>query len=398
MNLLKNKNKLFKIIMLFIIFCPVFVKAQDNNSAVVFSNINNYLNNDQTYSVLVTMKNTGSETWTNEGRYNLRLFTNLDNKYQSDVWGVNYVLLPGDEYLNSETVNFKFDIKAPKESGIYNCSWMMAKGDEFFGEPTSVVLVNVSSEVNPLTEGNNSEFVSQIVPSYMIVGQTYKVSVNMKNSGPNVWLSSNINNDRSGDYKLVYFNDANETIYKTWNVIPVSVNYDVSSGQTNNFDFEVQPYEAGVYNFQWMMKQGDNFFGEKSKSVIVNVTGNSGIKINEAGYNNSAFLKSDIPVSMTTHKNYNVSVTMMNSGKTVWTQDKYHLIIVDNKMNPLSLNSWELGYIALPENVAPGTAVKINFKVKAPAETGVYQMQLRMTGDNSTFGDSSPMMNIVVNN
>ena len=116
---------------------------------------------------------------------------------------------------------------------------------------------------------NSAQFVSQSVPSAMTAGQTYLVSVAMKNSGTTAWTAAT-------NYRLGSQNAQDNT---TWGMGRVNLvtGDSITNGQTKTFNFNVTaPAVAGTYNFQWQMVQdGVAWFGDKSANVSVIVSSSS---------------------------------------------------------------------------------------------------------------------------
>lgn len=92
----------------------------------------------QTYSVSVSVLNTGSETWTQAGGYRLASDTPNVN------WGVANVLLPNDVTPGS-AVTFNFTVTAPSASGSDAFQWRMEQqGAGMFGEASANRVIPVS--------------------------------------------------------------------------------------------------------------------------------------------------------------------------------------------------------------------------------------------------------------
>jgi hypothetical protein len=112
---------------------------------------------------------------------------------------------------------------------------------------------------------DSATFVSQTVPSTMVAGQTYNVSVKMFNAGTTTWTSGS--NYRLGSQ----FPDNNTT----WGWNRVSPAASVAPGTNGTFTFNVTaPATPGTYYFQWMMVRdgGGGWFGNASPLLAVNVT------------------------------------------------------------------------------------------------------------------------------
>jgi Zn-dependent metalloprotease len=108
---------------------------------------------------------------------------------------------------------------------------------------------------------NNATFVSQSVPTSMIAGQSYSVSVTMNNSGTTTWTP--------GVHRLGSQNPENNS---TWGG-RVDLPYSVAPGQNVTFYFTVTAPPAGTYNFQWrMLEEYVQWFGDYTPNVVVTVT------------------------------------------------------------------------------------------------------------------------------
>ena len=114
-----------------------------------------------------------------------------------------------------------------------------------------------------LLKPNNSAFVSQSVPASMIAGQTYNVSVTMRNTGTNTWTTA-------GYYNLGSQNPQDNA---TWRSPRVALAGPVAQNANATFNFTVTaPATPGNYNFQWKMVQDTvEWFGALSSNVVVNV-------------------------------------------------------------------------------------------------------------------------------
>jgi hypothetical protein len=103
-----------------------------NMAAFVSQSVPTAMSVGKTYTVSVTMKNTGTTTWKAGDAYRLGSRAPQDNDY----WGRNRVLLPSDILPGAEVI-FSFDLTAPQTAGTYNFRWRMVRdGVEWFGEFT----------------------------------------------------------------------------------------------------------------------------------------------------------------------------------------------------------------------------------------------------------------------
>ncbi|KKQ34810.1 MAG: YD repeat protein [candidate division WS6 bacterium GW2011_GWA2_37_6] len=143
---------------------------------------------------------------------------------------------------------------------------------------SSVQVFNNTSCAVPLV--NNAQFISQSVPTAMVVGQTYTVSVTMKNTGNKPWT-------QVGNYKLGSQNPSDSS---TWGMHRVFLNTGevVNPGAQKVFTFNVTaPTTPGTYNFQWrMLQEYVEWFGGTSTNVAVIVSDGS-LPVNSTWYQES---------------------------------------------------------------------------------------------------------------
>jgi hypothetical protein len=111
-----------------------------NNAMFISQSVPTSMQGGQSYTVSVTMQNTGSTTWTNDANYRL----GSQNPQDNVTWGFNRVYLPSVVSPGAQ-VTFTFDVTAPTTPGTYNFQWRMVQdGVEWFGDYTPNVLVSVS--------------------------------------------------------------------------------------------------------------------------------------------------------------------------------------------------------------------------------------------------------------
>lgn len=118
-------------------------------------------------------------------------------------------------------------------------------------------------EPEPWIPQRAAEYVSQSVPTKMVAGQSYSVSVTMKNTGTETWTLAD-------GYKLGSQNPADNT---RWNVSRVGVIGSVGTNGLAVFTFSIRaPAASGVYDFQWrMVDEGEAWFGAFTPNVKIDV-------------------------------------------------------------------------------------------------------------------------------
>ncbi|MBB3121514.1 NBR1-Ig-like domain-containing protein [Pseudoduganella violacea] len=238
--------------------------------------------------------------------------------------------------------------------------------------------------VAPVPRGvNQAEFVSQSVPASMLIGQTYTVSVTMKNTGTSTWTAA----------RKHLLGSQNPQDNQTWRSPDrVALPSSVAPGQTATFSFEVKaPKTPGAYNFQWrMLEEFVEWFGAVTPNVSVNVAASS------TG-NGATFVSQSVPLAMRAGQPYNVTVTMLNTGTSTWSEGQAYRL---GGQNPQDARTWQVVSRAyLSGSVAPGERGTFTIPITAPQKPGTYNFQWRMLRESyEWFGDTTPNLSIAVAN
>ena len=122
--------------------------AGTDNAAFVSQSVNQNMSASQTSAVSVTMRNTGTTTWT-AGNY----YLGSQNPQGNSTWSLNRVNLATSVAPNAQ-VTFSFNITAPAAQGTYNFQWQVAKdGLGNFGALSSNAAILVYSNTSD-TDGD----------------------------------------------------------------------------------------------------------------------------------------------------------------------------------------------------------------------------------------------------
>ncbi|MBF0532152.1 MAG: hypothetical protein HQL23_03540 [Candidatus Omnitrophica bacterium] len=226
---------------------------------------------------------------------------------------------------------------------------------------------------------NNSQWTGQTIPDQMTAGQVYAVSVSFKNTGSNIWK-------KSDNFRLAVQNPTDNNF---WGLSRVELSKDVNPGETAQFNFNVTaPAKPGNYNFQWkMMQEGIQWFGETTPNKVITV-------IPVPKPNDSKYITQTAPDNMIAGGNYQVSVTLQNTGSNTWKKaDAFRL----STQNWPGNNIWGLTRVEMPKDVAPNETVVLTFSVTAPAKPGNYNLQWKMMQEGvQWFGETTPNKVITV--
>ncbi|HEY2290102.1 MAG TPA: S8 family serine peptidase [Thermoanaerobaculia bacterium] len=228
----------------------------------------------------------------------------------------------------------------------------------------------------------DARMLSQSVPSTMVAGQSYTVSLTVKNAGSLAWSPVG---PTCNAYRLGTAN-AN-----AWGLPGgrVDLATPVSAGQQVTLTFTVTaPSTPGTYNFQWrMVQECVQWFGDLSPNVAVTVRA--------AQAKDAQFLSQTVPTTMSAGHTYPVSIRVKNVGTQVWspvgpTCNAYRLGTLNNSWNPIRVD--------FPSAVGLGQEVTLNFNVTAPSTPGIYDFQWQMVQECvQWFGDNSPKVSVTVN-
>jgi hypothetical protein len=330
----------------------------------------------QTKTISITIRNTGTTTWTRAGGYRLGTQNPRDNK----IWtgGTRIFLKPGDSIAPGQTKTFTFDITAPMDPGIHDFQWRMVRENvRWFGAYTR----NVPIRVRPLQD--RATFVSQSVPRTRNPGQTAIVSITMRNTGTTTWT-------RAGGYRLGSQNPQDNDIWTGDTRIYLKPGESIAPGQSKTFRFKITaPMAPGIHNFQWrMVREEVHWFGAYTRNVRIRV---------RAPQDRARFVSQSVPSSMDAGQTVTVSITMRNTGMTTWTRAGGYKL---GSQKPQDNKIWTGGtrvYLKPGESIAPGQSKTFTFEITAPMTIGIRDFQWRMVHEHvQWFGERTENIRISI--
>ncbi len=226
--------------------------AAENSAKVVMQLVPDQVATGKEFSAVIQIKNTGESTWSTADDYSLATLT-------TQPWD-SYRVELGGSVAPGQTLTIKPKLTAPMIPGEYPLQWQMRHGQSFFGDKTTVVKVHVTGSLIPLSR---SEFIFQNIPTTMVVGQNYSVTLQFKNTGETVWTS--------GQYQLV--SATGNDLAWTVDVVEMSHNTSTPPEGFQTFRFDIQaPTESGTYPFQWQIQhQQMGRFGALSPLLNIEV-------------------------------------------------------------------------------------------------------------------------------
>jgi hypothetical protein len=243
------------------------------------------------------------------------------------------------------------------------------------------------------TGTNGATFVSQSVPGQVAAGRSFLIQVTMLNSGTTTWSPF-----ATHGYFLGSQGPQDNFRWGT-NRGAMDPTACIAPGQSYTFTVELAaPTAAGKYKMQWqLLQEGVLWFGGKSPSVDISVVnpGTSGVQ------NSATFVSQVVPSAVVQGSDFDVQVTMLNSGDATWTlagsgaSDGYYV----GSQSPQDNFTWgtNRGFMTAAARVAPGQSYSFRFSLRAPAAPGTYSMQWQMLQNAvAWFGQLSLPLTITV--
>ncbi|MDO8588418.1 MAG: NBR1-Ig-like domain-containing protein [Armatimonadota bacterium] len=223
---------------------------------------------------------------------------------------------------------------------------------------------------NPLpTQPDDSQYVSDTIPSAMGPGQQYSVSVTLKNSGSNTWTAA-------AGYKLGAVGDSDP--FCAFNRVDLAGGDSIAQNQQKTFSFTMTgPSTPGTYTTDWrMIHEGIGWFGYTLTKQIAVLWPDS-----------AQYISDTIPATMNGGQQYNVSVTMRNTSQNTWTlASGCRLGAVDDSDPFYSEGRVDLGP---SESIGPDQQKTFSFTMTAPSSAGTYTTDWRMVRESLWwFGDT----------
>lgn len=248
------------------------------------------------------------------------------------------------------------------------CSWSASNEDMTAGYSETLTTVDAPANTN------EASVVSYSIPSTMIAGETYRVSLTYQNTGNTTWTPG-------GNYMLGSQNPENNWI---WGVNRVAVNATVAPSQQYTFSFSVVAPAAGKYSVQWKMVS-DQWFGEHASSTVTVVPAT----------NNAQIIAQSVTGKMINGQSYPASIKVKNTGNTIWfAGGEYPYRLGSATSAHTAMHG--IDRVALLNDVPPGGEVVFNFTV-IPHTPGNHSLQWRMLRERvEWFGDSTQTVSAVV--
>jgi YD repeat-containing protein len=174
---------------------------------------------------------------------------------------------------NTSVVNGAMPSHAYQSAGNYQVSLTITDAHNATATSTTTASITAAPSTLPpsgTTQGNGAQFIAQSVPTSMTTGQSYPVSVTMRNTGTTTWTAAHL-------YRLGSQSPQDNVL---WGTARVYLPATVAPGADVTFTFNaVAPFggedESPTAQFQWrMVQEGVEWFGTASQDQVVQIASN----------------------------------------------------------------------------------------------------------------------------
>jgi len=319
------------------------------------------------YPITVTATNTGTEDWTAATGFTLDCL-------QASTWGVISQKLATNQVIGpTEVKQWIVNVTTPSTPGTYQMQWRMDKSGTLFGSPSPLLTITV------VPQTNFAAFVSQSIPSSMVCGQSYPVTLQYKNTGTNTWYPSTI--------RLQSAAPADNLI---WGMsrLPLT-NGPVPPGSTGIFAATIfGPDNPGTYTMQWQPIDESTGLNFSLPSEIVSV---QVVKKADA----ARYYSRTGALTVLAGGDFYIQNTMFNVGTNNWTSSGGYSMMT---ANPLNDTKWTATRAYMPpgSSITPDSPATFTALCTAPITPGTYSMQWQCDRNGVPFGDLTPLLNITV--
>jgi len=228
--------------------------------------------------------------------------------------------------------------------------------------------------------GYNAEILSYNVPSKMTIGETYLVSITVKNLGDNSWTAFD---------KYFLGEVDNKFDFRPYRIrLPKSVH----KGEIVDFKFQMKaPEKEGTYNQKFrMVREFVAWFGD-TLDMNIEVTKDERYKsaykieksLSDSVDYSAEIVDFSIPKRMVAGKTYPVYLSIRNNGNFLWNKlNNVFLGFSEDKMqfsSSIRIDSYE---------IQKNEIMDFKFQMTAPAKKGLYIQKFQMVRELvAWFGD-----------
>jgi len=297
----------------------------------------------------VTVKNTGSATWTEKDLIRLGV--------EGTATGNNRAHLPaGVSVRSGESYTFTYTAAAPSSGDLILNFQMVKDGVCWFGDVKTITI-----------KTREAQIISSTVPAKVLAGQSQDFTVTVKNTGLTAW-------NADAGYRLA--TDASSTLSNRSYITAGTI---VAPGETYMFTVTVQPPETqgtAVVNLQ-MVQDGITFFGQQSS-----------LQIPVKNPLEAEIVAVSMPDAITAGGVFTTQITVKNTDAVSWTE---------KNMIRLGIEGTAIGNnrVHLPDGVTVHSGESYTFIYTASApSSGDLIMNIQMVKDGVCWFGSAKSITV----
>jgi len=318
----------------------------------------------EVYSVPLSLKNVGTMTWLNSGRYEVKMgYRWLDDS--GTVVIRKGLLAPLPRPVESgETVSLEAQIKAPPLPGRHTLEYDLRQGDLLWFSDRNALTRRVAVQVVvPIS----ARLLGQQTPKQMTPGQEYAVALRLLNNGTGPWSAEGEPKIALGYHWLTEGGDpVDHTPALTQLTKTVLPDTEVSVSATVR-----APEIAGKYLLRCDLLIGEErwLFGEKGDVPTATVTVQT--------LDGVSFSTAEVARSMAPGQIYVANVGLQNTGSLPWKAEGRACVRLGYHWLDAAGNTLQQEPIlaTLPYEVLSGKSLVLAAQVQSPATPGEYSLE-----------------------
>ena len=389
--------------------------------------------------VKVVVENTGTSCWYTDplSSDSFKIGWSAPNSTTSAGWGS--LTDPNDEFADlgptsviapGETAVLSFDILAPDNIGTYDLEVLMYQENAgYFGldpaerQTVTAEVVCPLVQPAPVAANNDAQILSVNFPETAGGGQQLPATVIVENTGDSCWYThtdpATTDTFRIGVYGTGSESDIGWGEFGTFASPSV-----VAPGERANFFVDLTaPSTIGSYKLQVRMNQeGEGYFGgafpqasNVEEAEVVCPASTTLASENDAEIVSFSFPDeveaADASATPPIDGEFEVRVTVRNSGTSCWTDDPTEIYTIGGNPDPTNPNNPYEGWQGLPRRaltdlldpdllpVKPGEVVELRYLIQAPDIPGVSTNNLQLQMNQlffGWFGEATPVVPVDV--
>jgi hypothetical protein len=415
--------------------------AESYDASIIAVSAPKQLAPGETASVSVTVKNIGTQTWSNGGSNYVSIYsydwnrrTEANSVLASPGWenAMRPARLPVSSLAPGQTTTFTFSLKAPSSQGVYSSDFLLvSEGLRRMGNGRFTLRLEVKEGVQtptasllsaPAPEDSSqskvavgstkwsAELISMGGSEWQInMEENVFVTLAFKNTGTETWKN------KETSYISIYSVNGSkerESAFKdqswNWNQATRLVESEVKPGQIGHVKIELRaPRSPGAYREEFMLASEDTAWisgGRVVLPIVVPITSEfiasapPGFNVNEvisqsatqrSGiYTATLLLRSTDALSLPGDDRGQITVGFKNTGNVPWNIRALKLRAITAASNGVSASARDDSWrdISTPVQVLgvtnPGEIGFLTFFLKAPTKKGSYTASFQLQADN----------------